>query len=92
MTGSGFSTEFYNLPASLPVFPLGGVLLLPYGRLPLNIFEQRYLAMTDDALRSERLIGIIQPTSETESQDGLGRQIWRGDQGRRSLRKMGSQT
>tara|TARA_B100001057_G_scaffold76690_2_gene71475 strand:+ start:14858 stop:15523 length:666 start_codon:yes stop_codon:yes gene_type:complete len=68
LTGSGFSTEFHNLPASLPVFPLGGVLLLPYGRLPLNIFEQRYLAMTDDALRSERLIGIIQPTSETESQ------------------------
>lgn len=68
MTGSGFSTEFYNLPASLPVFPLGGVLLLPYGRLPLNIFEQRYLDMMDDALRSERLIGIIQPTSETESQ------------------------
>jgi len=68
LTGSGFSTEFHNLPASLPVFPLGGVLLLPYGRLPLNIFEQRYLAMTDDALRSERLIGIIQPTSEAEGQ------------------------
>jgi len=68
LTGSGFSTEFHNLPASLPVFPLGGVLLLPYGRLPLNIFEQRYLAMTDDALRSERLIGIIQPTSEVEGQ------------------------
>ena len=68
MTGSGFSTEFHNLPASLPVFPLCGVLLLPYGRLPLNIFEQRYLAMTDDALRSERLIGIIQPTSEVEGQ------------------------
>ena len=68
MTGSGFSTEFHNLPASLPVFPLGGVLLLPHGRLPLNIFEQRYLAMTDDALRSERLIGIIQPTSEVEGQ------------------------
>ena len=68
MTGSGFSTEFHNLPASLPVFPLGGVLLLPYGRLPLNIFEQRYLAMNDDALRSERLIGIIQPTSEVEGQ------------------------
>ena len=68
MTGSGFSTEFHNLPASLPVFPLGGVLLLHYGRLPLNIFEQRYLAMTDDALRSERLIGIIQPTSEVEGQ------------------------
>jgi len=68
LTGSGFSTEFHNLPASLPVFPLGGVLLLPHGRLPLNIFEQRYLAMTDDALRSERLIGIIQPTSEVEGQ------------------------
>ena len=68
MTGPGFSNEFYDLPASLPVFPLSGVLLLPYGRLPLNIFEERYLAMIDDALRSERLIGIIQPTSEAESQ------------------------
>ena len=68
MTGSVFSTEFFDLPESLPVFPLGGVLLLPYGRLPLNIFEERYLAMTDDALRSERLIGIIQPSNEAESQ------------------------
>ena len=68
MTGPGFSNEFYDLPASLPVFPLSGVLLLPYGRLPLNIFEERYLAMIDDALRSERLIGIIQPTSEVEGQ------------------------
>ena len=68
MTGSGFSTQFFDLPASLPLFPLGGVLLLPYGRLPLNIFEERYLAMTDDALRSERLIGIIQPSNEADSQ------------------------
>ena len=68
MTGPGFSTQFFDLPASLPVFPLGGVLLLPYGRLPLNIFEERYLAMTDDALRSERLIGIIQPSNEAEGQ------------------------
>ena len=67
MTGSRFSTEFFNMPASLPVFPLSGVLLLPYGRLPLNIFEERYLAMMDDALRSERLIGIIQPSNEAES-------------------------
>ena len=68
MTGPGFSAEFFDLPASLPVFPLGGVLLLPYGRLPLNIFEERYVTMTDDALRSERLIGIIQPSNEADSQ------------------------
>lgn len=52
-----------DLPATIPVFPLTGVLLLPHGRLPLNIFEPRYLAMTDDALKTDqRLIGMIQPT------------------------------
>jgi len=50
------------LPEILPIFPLSGVLLLPRGRLPLNIFEPRYLAMTRDALGGERLIGMIQPT------------------------------
>jgi Lon protease-like protein len=50
------------LPDSIPVFPLPGALLLPRGQMPLNIFEPRYLAMTDDALRSgHRLIGMIQP-------------------------------
>jgi Lon protease-like protein len=52
-----------DMPASLPVFPLPGVLLLPRGRLPLNIFEPRYVAMFDDALcAADRLIGMIQPT------------------------------
>jgi Lon protease-like protein len=51
-----------RLPAELPVFPLTGVLLLPRGRLPLNIFEKRYLAMCDDALAGDRLIGMIQPS------------------------------
>ena len=46
----------------LPIFPLTGVLLLPRGRLPLNIFEPRYLAMTRDALAGERLIGMVQPS------------------------------
>ena len=50
------------LPDILPIFPLTGVLLLPRGRLPLNIFEPRYLAMTRDALAGERLIGMVQPT------------------------------
>ena len=49
------------LPDRIPVFPLGGVLLLPRGELPLNIFEPRYLAMVEDALRAERLIGMVQP-------------------------------
>jgi uncharacterized protein len=49
------------LPAILPIFPLTGVLLLPRGRLPLNIFEPRYLAMTRDALAGERMIGMVQP-------------------------------
>jgi Lon protease-like protein len=62
MVHSGFSIDFNKLPKTLPIFPLEGVLLLPYGRLPLNIFEPRYLAMTDDALSTDRLIGIVQPT------------------------------
>jgi Lon protease-like protein len=50
-----------DLPDVVPVFPLEGALLLPRGELPLNIFEPRYLAMVDDALRTHRLIGMIQP-------------------------------
>jgi Lon protease-like protein len=51
-----------DLPEVIPVFPLAGALLLPRGQMPLNIFELRYLAMTDDTLRSvHRLIGMIQP-------------------------------
>src|ERR1700740_952030 len=51
-----------DLPEIIPVFPLRGALLLPRGQLPLNIFEQRYLAMVDDSLRDgHRLIGMIQP-------------------------------
>ncbi len=50
-----------DLPEVIPVFPLSGALLLPSGNLPLNIFEPRYLAMTDHALRTDRLIGMIQP-------------------------------
>jgi Lon protease-like protein len=51
-----------ELPRTLPVFPLTGVLLLPRGQLPLNIFEPRYLAMVDTARAGPRLIGMIQPT------------------------------
>ncbi len=51
-----------DLPDTIPVFPLPGALLLPRAKLPLHIFEPRYLAMLDDTLRStHRLIGMVQP-------------------------------
>lgn len=50
-----------SLSRIIPIFPLSGVLLLPRGLLPLNIFEPRYLAMTRDALAGSKLIGMIQP-------------------------------
>jgi Lon protease-like protein len=53
-------------PEIIPIFPLIGVLLLPRGRLPLNIFEPRYLAMTRDALKAERFIGMVQPSDPTD--------------------------
>jgi len=55
-------TQVADLPDTIPVFPLPGALLLPRARLPLHIFEPRYLAMLDDTLKtSQRLIGMIQP-------------------------------
>ncbi len=49
-----------ELPAVAPVFPLSGVLLLPRGELPLNVFEPRYVAMIDAAMKTNRLIGMVQ--------------------------------
>lgn len=60
-----------DLPETLPLFPLPGALLLPRGQMPLNIFEPRYLAMIDAALRSDRLIGMIQPDPSPTNQIGL---------------------
>lgn len=54
-----------DLPARLPIFPLPGALLLPRARLPLHIFEPRYLALFDDALKTDgRLIGMVQPADD----------------------------
>lgn len=51
-----------ELPGSIPVFPLPGALLLPRARLPLHLFEPRYLQMLEDAMKTEaRLIGMVQP-------------------------------
>ena len=66
MNRSVFDPGFEGLPQVLPIFPLPGILLLPGGRLPLNIFEPRYVAMVRDALSGERLIGMIQPNEPAE--------------------------
>ena len=67
-----------SLPASIPVFPLAGALMLPRAELPLNIFEPRYLTMVRDAMAGDRLIGMVQPKDDQEppalySIGGLGR-------------------
>jgi Lon protease-like protein len=56
-----FHPRFEDLPAEIAVFPLPGALLLPAGRLPLNIFEPRYLAMVQDSLARGRMFGMVQP-------------------------------
>ena len=58
--GDLFSTPFKQLPEELNIFPLAGALLLPRGRLPLNIFEPRYLNMVLDSLGENRMIGMVQ--------------------------------
>jgi Lon protease-like protein len=59
-------TSVSDLPPIIPAFPLAGVLLLPRTRLPLNVFEPRYLAMVDAAMDGHRLIGMIQPKTAGE--------------------------
>ena len=55
-----------EVPNVVPVFPLPGALLLPRGELPLNIFEPRYLAMVEAALKGDRVIGMVQPRPDEE--------------------------
>jgi Lon protease-like protein len=60
-----FHPSLEELPAEIAVFPLSGALLLPQGRLPLNIFEPRYLAMTMDSLANGRMFGMVQADGRT---------------------------
>ncbi len=62
-----------ELPAEFAVFPLPGALLLPHGKLPLNIFEPRYKAMVEDSLAGQRLFGMIQPNAAPGNETGLFR-------------------
>ena len=62
--------KYGDLPDTIAIFPLPGALLLPRARLPLHIFEPRYLAMIDDCLKTKhRLIGMIQPREVPEGQE-----------------------
>jgi hypothetical protein len=66
---AAFHPAFEELPAEIAVFPLPGALLLPRGRLPLNIFEPRYLALVGDALGAGRVFGMIQPRPDAPRGD-----------------------
>ncbi|MEM7679613.1 MAG: LON peptidase substrate-binding domain-containing protein [Pseudomonadota bacterium] len=70
MTKNPYAPDFDDLPDVLPIFPLEGVLLLPGGNLPLNIFEPRYLAMVETAMASHRMIGMVQPKTEEPKHSG----------------------
>jgi Lon protease-like protein len=65
-----------QLPPEIGVFPLPGALLLPHGRLPLNIFEPRYLALITDAMASGRMLGMIQP-DPSQPQGSTGPAVYR---------------
>ncbi|NKB89508.1 MAG: peptidase S16 [Acidobacteria bacterium] len=62
----GGTSKKRDLPDVLPVFPLRGTLLLPGCRLPLRVFEPRYLQMVEDALEGDRMIGVVQPLNEDD--------------------------
>lgn len=68
-------TQTRTLPATLPLFPLPGCILLPGEILPLNVFEPRYLNMVDDARREGGHIGIIQPQTNRHAGQPLLRRV-----------------
>lgn len=80
MTRSVFNPKLDDLPRVIPIFPLTGALLLPAGKLPLNIFEPRYLAMVRDALAdNQRIIGMVQPRTP-DLDDNRGGSEYGGDE------------
>jgi uncharacterized protein len=61
-----------NYPEIIPVFPLSGVIYFPKTNLPLNIFEQRYLNLVDDAYSKDKLMGMVQSNKENNSVYKIG--------------------
>ncbi|HEX7075448.1 MAG TPA: LON peptidase substrate-binding domain-containing protein [Hyphomicrobiaceae bacterium] len=65
-----------DLPQRIPVFPLRGVILLPRAVLPLSIYETRYLAMLEDIVAGDRIVGIVQPErSESDEESPQGKDV-----------------
>lgn len=62
-----FMSQYPDLPDRLPLFPLGGAILLPGELLPLNVFEPRYLNMLDDVQRDGGHVGIIQSRTGSDA-------------------------
>jgi len=57
-----------NLPKTIPVFPLSNFIIFPKTTVPLNIFEPRYIDMINDSMKSNKLIGMIQPKKSSNNQ------------------------
>ena len=57
--------EIVNLPSRIPIFPLSNFIIFPDTMVPLNIFEPRYIQMIDDCMKSDRIIGVIQPKNNS---------------------------
>ena len=63
--------ENNNLPKTIPIFPLSNFIIFPKTTVPLNIFEPRYIEMINDAMSSDRIIGMIQPKDNIQSKPSL---------------------
>ena len=60
-----------KLPKKIPVFPLSNFIFFPNTSAPLNIFEPRYIQMIDDSMKSDRIIGMIQPKKSGDTKKNL---------------------
>ena len=66
----------FNLPKTLSVFPLSNFIIFPKTTVPLNIFEPRYIEMINDSMKSNKLIGMIQPKNSNNDQNCQRSQYW----------------
>ena len=57
----------HNLPKTIPIFPLSNFIIFPHTTVPLNIFEPRYIEMINDSMKTNKMIGLVQPKSNDDS-------------------------
>ena len=63
--------EIENLPKKISVFPLSNFIIFPNASVPLNIFEPRYVKMIDDSMKTNRIIGMVQPKNQKKNTPDL---------------------